>query len=202
MTGTADRLLQAAIDLLVEQGPAATTLRAITDRAGANVAAVGYHFGSKDALVTEAYAEILAQVTRTQLDRLAALPENADLAAVVRVWVGPAFATGDGDVREAALWRAVQHGMAEQAPALLAHRDTVAVVEDELHRRLHAFLPHLDEPELRFRHAATLAAIGSLRTDSLRHLMPEHAHASQLLELVVTWIAGGLRAPAAPPLQP
>lgn len=202
MTGTADRLLQATIELLVEQGPAATTLRAITDRAGANVAAVGYHFGSKDALVTEAYAAILAEVTHSQLARLAELPEDADLEAVVRIWVGPAFSADDDNAKEAELWKAVHHGMAEQAPTLLAHRDTVAVVEDQLHRRLHALLPHLDEPELRFRHAATLAAIGSLRTDSLQHLWPNLEHETQLLELVVTWIAGGLRAPAAPSPQP
>lgn len=198
MADTADRLLEAAIELLVEQGPAATTLRAITDRAGANVAAVGYHFGSKDALVTEAYATILTEVTRSQLERLASLPQDADLDAVVRVWVGPAFGIGDHDGREAALWGAVHQGMAERLPSLLTHRETVALVEDQLLRRLHALLPHLDQSELRFRHAATLAAIGSLRTGTLQPLWPQPENRARLLELVVAWVAGGLRAPAAP----
>lgn len=197
MSATPDRLLEATIDLLVAHGPADTTLRAITDRAGANVAAVGYHFGSKDALVTQAYAVILARVTQSQLDRLAGLPEDADLESIVRLWVGPAFAAQDGGSRETALWSAVQRGMAEQAPTLLAHRDTVSAVEEQLHRRLRALLPHLDDAELRFRHAATLAAVGSLGADSLRHLWPDLEPGPHLLELVVTWVAGGLRAPAA-----
>lgn len=197
MTGTADRLLDATTALLVEQGPGATTLRAITDRAGANVAAVGYHFGSKDALVTRAYAAILDEVTRLQLARLAELPEDASLEAVVRLWVTPAFAVHDGSARESAMWGAVQRGMAEQAPALLAHRGTVEAVEEQLHRRLRALLPHLSEPELRFRHAATLAGLSSLRSGALQQLLADSPDESVLLDLVVAWVVGGLRAPAA-----
>lgn len=100
--------------------------------------------------------------------------------------------------REAALWRAVHQGMAERLPSLLTHRETVALVEDQLLRRLHALLPHLDQSELRFRHAATLAAIGSLRTGTLQPLWPQPENQARLLELVVAWVAGGLRAPAAP----
>lgn len=197
MTGTADRLLDATTALLVEQGPGATTLRAITDRAGANVAAVGYHFGSKDALVTRAYAAILDEVTRLQLARLAELPDDASLEAVVRLWVTPAFAVHDGSARESAMWAAVQRGMAEQAPALLAQRGTVEAVEEQLHRRFRALLPHLSEPELRFRHAATLAGLGSLRSGALQQLLADTPNESVLLDLVVAWVVGGLRAPAA-----
>lgn len=100
--------------------------------------------------------------------------------------------------REAALWRAVHQGMAERLPSLLTHRETVALVEEQ---RLHGLLPHLDRSELRFRHAATLAAIGSLRTGTLQPLWPQPENDARLLELVVAWVAGGLRAPAAPWLQ-
>jgi AcrR family transcriptional regulator len=47
-------LLDATLACLVERGPAGTTSRAIAGRAGANLAAITYHFGSKDALVAEA----------------------------------------------------------------------------------------------------------------------------------------------------
>jgi AcrR family transcriptional regulator len=47
-------LVEAALACLAELGPAATTSRAIARRAGANLAAITYHFGSKDALVAEA----------------------------------------------------------------------------------------------------------------------------------------------------
>ena len=44
---TKDRLLGAAEALFMEHGFEATSLRAITAAAGANLAAVNYHFGSK-----------------------------------------------------------------------------------------------------------------------------------------------------------
>ena len=75
------------------------------------------------------------------------------------------------------------------------------MVEEQLLSRLAALLPHLDEPELRFRHAATLAAIGSLRSGRLQPLWSEPDDQSRLIELVVTWISGGLRAPAAVSLR-
>jgi AcrR family transcriptional regulator len=196
MPTTAERLLEATTCLLVEQGPTATTLRAITERADANVAAVGYHFGSKDALVTQAYAAILDEVTRLQLARLAELPEDADLQAVVRIWLSPAFAVGEESVRESALWTAVHRGMAEQAPGMLEHQESVAAVEEQLHRRLRRLLPHLSDSELRFRHAATLAGLSSLRSGPLQQLWRIDSDESALLDLAVAWVAGGLQAPA------
>jgi len=52
--GTRDQLVEATLACLAEGGLAGTTSRAITGRAGANLAAITYHFGSKDALVAEA----------------------------------------------------------------------------------------------------------------------------------------------------
>lgn len=56
---TSDALLAAARDLFVERGFDGTSIRAITQRAGANLGAVTYHFGSKRALY-EAVAASLA----------------------------------------------------------------------------------------------------------------------------------------------
>src|SRR6202161_4745138 len=53
---TRTRILDAAEGLFAERGFRGTSVRAITGLAGANLAAVGYHFGSK--------AELLAAVTR------------------------------------------------------------------------------------------------------------------------------------------
>lgn len=52
--GTRARLLAAAVRLFAEQGLAGTSVRQLAEAAGANVAAVSYHFGSKDALYAEA----------------------------------------------------------------------------------------------------------------------------------------------------
>jgi AcrR family transcriptional regulator len=50
---TRDRLLNTAQWLFAEQGFKATSLRQITQEAGANVASVNYHFGSKEEMLNE-----------------------------------------------------------------------------------------------------------------------------------------------------
>ena len=48
---TKERILDAAEQLFGEHGPSDTSLRAITAAAGVNLAAVNYHFGSKEKLI-------------------------------------------------------------------------------------------------------------------------------------------------------
>ena len=52
---TPTRILEAAERLFLQHGFAATSMRMITAEAEVNLAAVNYHFGSKDALI-EAHA--------------------------------------------------------------------------------------------------------------------------------------------------
>jgi AcrR family transcriptional regulator len=54
MSGNREALLAAAKACLLEKGFNRTTARDITARAGVSLAAIGYHFASKEALLTEA----------------------------------------------------------------------------------------------------------------------------------------------------
>lgn len=56
---TVTRILDAAEELFSERGFAETSLRNITTRAGVNLAAVNYHFGSKKALIQAVFARFL-----------------------------------------------------------------------------------------------------------------------------------------------
>lgn len=49
-----DKLLAAAITCLREKGYAGTTARDLVEESGTNLASIGYHFGSKEALLHEA----------------------------------------------------------------------------------------------------------------------------------------------------
>lgn len=197
MSDTVGRLREAAEDLLLEKGQAATTLRDITDRAGANVASVSYHFGSKDALLGEVFGAVLGEATGIQQARLEALPDDAPLEDVVRVWLAPALPSPDRDPREARLWSIIQRGMTEQAPGLLPHAMAIRPrVELHLVERLAVRLPHLGREELLVRHAATLAATAALGTGVLAPFGPG-GPPERFADLLVAWIVGGLRAPAA-----
>jgi len=66
--GTADALLDAARDLFAERGYDGASIRAITRSAGANLGAVTYHFGSKEAL----YHAVIESKIRPLRERLLA----------------------------------------------------------------------------------------------------------------------------------
>ncbi|WP_025321901.1 CerR family C-terminal domain-containing protein [Deferrisoma camini] len=93
--GTRERLLRAAERVFADKGYRAATVREITEAAGANVAAVNYHFGGKHDLYLELF--------RDRIESMAAIRQAAraqarggdpveDLrrvtAAFVRSWFG------------------------------------------------------------------------------------------------------------------
>ncbi|MFJ4502243.1 TetR/AcrR family transcriptional regulator [Streptomyces sp. NPDC088864] len=58
-TGNREKLLEAARTCLFEKGYERTTVRDLATTAGVSMAAIGYHFGSKEALLNQALFEAL-----------------------------------------------------------------------------------------------------------------------------------------------
>lgn len=84
------RLLEIAEQLFAEKGFRATSVRAITNQATCNIAAVNYHFGSKEKLYQAVFDQLL---TRLREHRLAALdkvlqssPEQLTLEHILRAF--------------------------------------------------------------------------------------------------------------------
>ena len=91
---TKERILDAAEQLFGEHGPSDTSLRAITATAGVNLAAVNYHFGSKEKLIEAVLSRRLEPVNRKRLDLLDQLEEGGkqvELEDLLRVFVRPAL---------------------------------------------------------------------------------------------------------------
>lgn len=65
---TRQRLLQAGAEIFGEKGFRRTTVREICERAGANVAAVNYHFGDKEKLYEAVFRAAHKQVAADPLD--------------------------------------------------------------------------------------------------------------------------------------
>jgi AcrR family transcriptional regulator len=57
--GHREDLLEGARRCLLEKGFVRTTARDIVKESGTNLASIGYHYGSKDALLAEAYISIV-----------------------------------------------------------------------------------------------------------------------------------------------
>lgn len=94
--GTKERILDAAERLFSKAGYKGTSMRKITDKAGANLASVNYHFGSKKALLDAVIKRRLVPLNKIRKQRLEDIRrkaretgKNADVPAVLRAFIEP-----------------------------------------------------------------------------------------------------------------
>ena len=113
---TRTRLIDAAVEMFAEFGFHHTTVRQICQRAGANVAAVNYHFRDKTGL----YTEVVRQSMRAaKLDAVRAafdqnLPPEAILRAVIKARLEILRSLDLGDWH----FRIFAHELAKPSPAM------------------------------------------------------------------------------------
>jgi AcrR family transcriptional regulator len=92
---TRNAILEAAERLYADRGFADVTLRDIVAAAGVNLAAVNYHFGSKDELIAELFVTRSLALNRERLSELRAAEERgggrAEISEVLRALVGPSL---------------------------------------------------------------------------------------------------------------
>ncbi|MCC7283791.1 MAG: TetR family transcriptional regulator [Acetobacteraceae bacterium] len=168
---TRARILAAATEVFVRRGIEAGTIREITKAAGVNVAAVNYHFGSREALLRATLAEVAGPMNAARLQALdqearAHAPHAPPLPAIVDALVRPLIETPrwqDGTrplIRLIQQLRALPHQMANQLMAeqfdAVAHRFIAA---------LHAALPHLSRAEIVWRYEFARGAVVHVLVD-------------------------------------
>lgn len=114
---TRDRLLEAGGEVFAARGFRAATVREICTRARANVAAVHYHFGDKEAL----YREVIEHAARVALERYPPdldLPAGADAEERLRAFVRSFMLRLLAEGVPAWLWKVVAREMTDPTPAL------------------------------------------------------------------------------------
>ncbi len=161
---TRQTLLDATEQLLAEQGYAATTLRQLTARAGANLAAVSYHFGGKEQIVRAALQRRIEPINRERLRRLRNLGDQPLAASpVLAAFLQPLLhATATMDMPPAAM-RMFCRVLGEEPPFL---RDFLAeqfgAVVHHFSTALQQALPHLDHATIAWRLHFAIGAIAHL----------------------------------------
>ena len=90
---TRTRILDAAEELFMQHGFEGTSMRLLTAKAGANLAAVNYHFGSKDALIEAVFRRRLDPMNTNRIAELDRLEKEAGGRAlspeqIIRAFVG------------------------------------------------------------------------------------------------------------------
>jgi AcrR family transcriptional regulator len=86
---TRTSLLDAAERLFAEHGFDGTSIRLITDAAGANVASIHYHFGSKENVLRGVTGRVAGRIGELRTELLEALPESPAVEQVLEAFIRP-----------------------------------------------------------------------------------------------------------------
>ncbi len=206
---TKTRILEAAERLFLQHGFASTSMRLITAEAEVNLAAVNYHFGSKDALIEAVFTRRLGPLNRQrlgQLDRLEMLAEGKPLKleSIVEAFIGSAF-LGEGKPDEGALVFAQLLGRAYNETSS-GVRDILYVQNKEVIKRFKAALgralPHLSPEELVWRMHFVFGSISYTQsgTDALRlvakYELSDGSYPRTVVKRLLPFLCAGLQAPA------
>ena len=207
---TRQRILVAAERLFARDGIERTTMRAITREAGTNLAAVNYHFGSKDRLTKAVFDDLAHTTARSRLrrlDELRARQPGRPLAIrdVIETFMAPYI--GEDDSRHGALL----------VKLILQHRATPTavtrrIVASHFDRLAETFigaiaeaLPDLDRATASWRYylavgtivfAASDRAPGG-RLEKISGGTASTADREQLVGQLTDFLIGGMAAPSA-----
>jgi AcrR family transcriptional regulator len=205
---TKERILDAAETLFLAGGFDATSLRAITTAAGVNLAAVNYHFGSKEELFEAVLTRRLDPMNQARVDLLARLeaqaaPKPVDCEQVLTALLMPALALARDPARRGKdFLRLVGRAYADPAPFVRhflseQYRPMIVRFKAAFARAL----PHLPAKELSWRLHFIMGALSYTLagTDALKliaELAPnEHASDEVLLRRLAPFLLAGLTAP-------
>lgn len=151
---TKDRILGAAEELFAQHGFAGTSLRQVTSRADVNIAAVNYHFGSKENLVNEVFRRRMDDMSAQRMAMLEAAQREhpGELEPVLAAFVEPALALAQDRHGGGAFIRVIARAYAEKNDSLRKFlSDQYGHVPREFARAIARCLPALPKEQLVWR---------------------------------------------------
>lgn len=205
---TKERVLDAAQELFGERGLRGTSLRAVTDAAGANLAAVNYHFGSKEELFRAVVRRVMDPATAEHRRRIEEMEgREPSVEELLDAFVGP-YVRLISDQQDRSLARLVGRVLTDPNAELWRGILQRTAETDTMY--LEAFgraLPHLSRDELAWRFYAILGTvvfqlIGTSAMEASGGALPFGTtvqNAEDLRARTIAFLAAGLRAPSAAP---
>ncbi|MCX7178686.1 MAG: TetR/AcrR family transcriptional regulator [Proteobacteria bacterium] len=201
------RILDAAEALFVEHGFETTTMRQITTNAAVNLAAVNYHFGSKEALIQEVFRRRLSWLNDQrlkELDRLEATAAGAPLkpSQILQAFFGVALRMAaneqSGGNNFMRLLGRTYTQPEEFIRTFLAEK--YAAVIDRFKAALFKSLPEVPRVEILWRFHFMLGAMSYAVSgaDALNIVDKENIDTNDgeaMHERLMSFLLGGLRAP-------
>jgi len=205
-TETRERILDAAEVLFAAHGFEATSMRMITGLANVNLAAVNYHFGSKDALIQEVFRRRLTGLNQRRMVALEEAEAESGGEAlkpskIVEIFFGmPLIMAAETDPAGATFMRLL--GRTYTEPNEFVRRflaEEYSEVVDRFMGALYRALPDVPKDEILWRFHFMMGAMSYAiaGTDALRLFGGElnDTDPERMLPRLMSFLLGGLRAP-------
>ncbi len=206
--GTKSRILDAAELLFMEHGFEATSLRQLTTAAGVNLAAVNYHFGSKEELFQAVLTRRLDPMNQERIELLDKVEREAGAKPatcekILAAMLIPALRLARDERRGGKNFlRVLGRAYADPAPFIRhflseQYAEMIARFKDAFLKAL----PHLTREELTWRLHFVMGALSYTLagTDSLKLMLQviavEEDNDELLLQRLAPFLAAGLKAP-------
>ena len=208
--GTRDRILRTAERLFAERGFNGVSVRELAAAAQVNIASIGYHFKSKEGLLSEVYRRHCEPMIEERLRGLEAssrLRGKAKVAAIIEAFIRPALAQVEAEDGETFIrLRAVLSGenseLLEKLVAENFDQSSTAFIDE-----LCACLPHLTRTDVCWRFHFLLGAIyytaaGPHRITAFSNGRCDPSDTESVIEELVPFMTRAFVAPAAKAQHP
>ncbi|SRR5579885_1477865 len=208
MIQTKDRILDAAERLFAEQGYSATSLRSIIAAAGVNLAAVHYHFHSKESLLEAVILRRAEPANQERLELLERYQAEAGgrppaLEKVLEAFLIPTFRLACDPSRGGNVFVKLMgrlHAESDLLPGIiLAHFGPVLMRFSEA---LNRALPELPASELLWRGRLAMGTAAQVLRDtpqaSLSTSEPVSQEWEHTMRRLISYLCAGFRSPVVP----
>jgi AcrR family transcriptional regulator len=195
-TDTKQSILDASEILFARDGYRGTSIRAITEEAGVNVAAVNYHFGSKKRLLEEVIKRRilpLNQIRRKRIeevrDRARSRGRHPDIKDILVAFIEPtiSFKEKHPDARNFITFISRSFSDPDDTVRKTFHR-FINPMFQLLSEAVHEALPKLSQDDISWRLHFTIGAL----IQSMQ--MMADADAKALLDHIIPYVTAGMKA--------
>ncbi|WP_051237660.1 TetR/AcrR family transcriptional regulator [Ottowia thiooxydans] len=207
--------MAAALRVFATRGFEAATLKEITLTSQTNVAAIHYHFGSKEVLIQEVLASVANPINSLRLELLNSVPEGPErtLVHVVRSLVAPPIqlsldSTGDARLLTRLLLQARALPSEFTSTTIFAQYDATA---QHFVRALMAATPGLSQQDAYWRYAFAIGAMHYIvsESDAGHHRLQrisggvcDTSDPDAILSQLVAFVVAGFQASTPSPVEP
>ena len=204
MIDTKHKILDTAERLIAEQGYAATSLRHIIAEAGVNLAAIHYHFGSKEELLDEVILRKAEPMNQERLARLERVEREAGsgplpVRAVLAAFLQPTAEIADRDPSfVAVMGRVIAEGL---LPAVVERH--FKQVSMRIIGALRRAVPELSDQEFGWRVQFLFGAMAHTMCGAAKfpHPVEGEGNFRERIERLITFVTAGFEAPATEIIQ-